>query len=131
MFSLGMPFQPNLMFVGNVSSLTKSAAAERCFTWLSSGLTQKHSTRLEKLARVKLCSLLRILVNYGRKMFYRCHCSKSCFVINEGTKWDKVFGPCRRFLLCLMLEGKAGAYLRGPPFRCFTLGLAPGLGHKH
>jgi hypothetical protein len=38
---------------------------ERC-----SGLTCKHYTRLERLARDKHSSLLRKSVNYGRKKFY-------------------------------------------------------------
>ncbi len=35
------------------------------------GLTHKHLTRLERLARDKPSSLLRIFINYGRKKFYK------------------------------------------------------------
>ena len=38
-----------------------------CFTRVGSGLTHKHLTRLEKLARDKHSSLLRKLVTYSRK----------------------------------------------------------------
>ncbi len=44
---------------------------ERCFTWVGSGLTHKHQTRLEKLGKDKRSSLLRKFVTYGRKKFYR------------------------------------------------------------
>ena len=37
---------------------------------VGSGLTLKHSTRLERLAKDKHSSLLRKSVNYGRKKFY-------------------------------------------------------------
>jgi hypothetical protein len=36
----------------------------------ATGLTHKHQTRLERLAKDKHSSLLRTLVNYGRKTFY-------------------------------------------------------------
>ncbi len=49
---------------------TKMWAALRRFPWVGLGLTQKHYTRLELLARDKHASLLRTLVNYCRKMFY-------------------------------------------------------------
>ncbi len=39
------------------------------FNWVGSSLTQKHWTRLEMLARDKHVSLLRALINYGRKKF--------------------------------------------------------------
>ncbi len=44
----------------------------RCSTLgQASGLTNKHQTRLERLARDKHSSLSRKFVNYGRKKFYR------------------------------------------------------------
>jgi hypothetical protein len=47
----------------------KLFTAERFFTRAGSGLTRKHETRLERLARDKHLSLLRKSVNYGRKSF--------------------------------------------------------------
>ncbi len=45
-FILGWVFQPSRIFVGKARSLTKSRVAERCFTWVCSGLSHKHWTRL-------------------------------------------------------------------------------------
>jgi hypothetical protein len=52
-------------------SLSESGGPERCFTRLGSGLTYKHHTRLERLARDKHSSLLQKFVNYGHKKVYR------------------------------------------------------------
>jgi hypothetical protein len=68
-FVPGKLFQPSLMFVGEARKLPWSEAPERCFTQVGSSLTRKHSTSLEKLARDKHPSLLRISVNYGQKSF--------------------------------------------------------------
>ncbi len=38
-------------------------------TWVGPGLTHKHKTRLERLAKDKHLSLLQKSVNYGRKKF--------------------------------------------------------------
>ncbi len=58
------------MFTGKARSPPLSGVPERCITWVGSGLTCKHYTRLERLARHKHSSLLRKLVNYARKKFY-------------------------------------------------------------
>jgi hypothetical protein len=52
------------MFVG------KAGAYPRVEHLVGSGLTRKHWTRLERLARDKRSSLLRKFVTYGRKNFY-------------------------------------------------------------
>jgi hypothetical protein len=57
--------------VGEARSLPKSGAPEMCFTQVGSGLTCKHQTRLDSLARDKHSSLIRKIVNYDRKKFYR------------------------------------------------------------
>jgi hypothetical protein len=57
-FVPGKPFQPSLIFVVKARSLPKSGAPERQFTWVGSGLTRKHKTKLERLARDKHPSLL-------------------------------------------------------------------------
>ena len=50
-----------------------------CFTQVGSSLTHKHYTKLEKLAKDKPISLLRKLVNYGRKKSYNTgHWSNVC-----------------------------------------------------
>jgi hypothetical protein len=59
------------MFAGKARSLPYSGAPEKFFTLVGSGFTRKHYTRLKKLAGDKHCGLLHILVNYGRKKFYR------------------------------------------------------------
>jgi len=46
-------------------------AFERCSTWVGSGLTCKHWTKLERLARDKHSSLLCKLANFGRKSFIK------------------------------------------------------------
>ncbi len=40
-----------------------------CFTQVGSGLTHKHQTRQERLAKDKPSSLLQKFVNYGRRKF--------------------------------------------------------------
>jgi hypothetical protein len=40
-----------------------------CYTWVGSGLTCKHRTRLERLARDKHYNLFQPFVTYGQKMF--------------------------------------------------------------
>ncbi len=42
-----------------ISCLPQSGASERCFSWISSSLTHKHQTRLERPARGKHSSLLK------------------------------------------------------------------------
>ncbi len=42
-----------------------------------------------------------------------------------------MFVPGKPFQSSLMFLGEAGAYPSKVPFRCSTLGLAPGLNHKH
>jgi hypothetical protein len=60
------PFQPSLMLaVGNVRSLPLSGAPERSFSKVSSGLTHKHYTRLERVAKDKYSSLLGPFVSYA------------------------------------------------------------------
>ncbi len=56
--------------VGEARSLPQSGATERWFTWVGSGLTCNHYTRMDRLARDKHSSLLRKFVNYGQKKFY-------------------------------------------------------------
>ncbi len=63
-------FQLSLMFVVKARSLPQSGSSERSITRVGSGLTGKHQTRLENLARDKHSSLLRNFINYGRKKFY-------------------------------------------------------------
>jgi hypothetical protein len=41
-----------------------------------------------------------------------------------------MFVPAQAFQPILMFAGKERAYLSEAPFRCFTLGYAPGLTHK-
>jgi hypothetical protein len=55
------------MFVGKVSSLPQSGEPERRFSWVGSGLTVKHETRLEKLARENHSGLLQKFVNYWQE----------------------------------------------------------------
>ncbi len=69
----GKPFQLSLMFVGKAGEYPSEAPFYR----KGSGLTRKHQTWLERLARDKHSSLLRKSVNYDRKWFYstspQCH----------------------------------------------------------
>ncbi len=69
-FVHGKPFQPSLMFVGEVRSLPQRGSLERCFTRVGSSLTHKRQTRLERFARNKHSSLLQKSVNNSCKMFY-------------------------------------------------------------
>ncbi len=90
----GKPFQPSLM----------SANKARCFTRVGSGLNQKHYTRLERLNRDKHSSLLRTLVNYGRK---------SCITLGSGftpppspSTEKKRNRSCQRYVLRFNHNGK-------------------------
>ncbi len=58
MFVHGKPLRPSLMFVGKARSLPLSRELERSFSQVGSGLTHKHETRLERLARDEHSSLL-------------------------------------------------------------------------
>ncbi len=62
----GRLFQPCLMFWVRPGAYLYDL--DRCFTRVGSGLTCKH-TRLESLDKDNYSSLLRTVVNYGRKKF--------------------------------------------------------------
>ncbi len=111
-----MPFQHSPMFAG-----TYPRVEESCFTWVGSGLTHRHQTRLERLARNKHTSLLRKSVNYGRKKFYSTgpwrQSHKNIYVIltlqyctNKNTIYNK-FKPCYIHTLFL-LKFKKWQYTR-------------------
>jgi hypothetical protein len=57
------------MFESEARSLPLSGGPERCFTLESTGLSNKHYTRLDRLARDRHSSLLQTFANYGREMF--------------------------------------------------------------
>jgi hypothetical protein len=57
-FVPGQPFQSGLLFRGEARHLTLCGATERFFNRVGSIFTNKHSTRLERLARDKHSSLL-------------------------------------------------------------------------
>jgi hypothetical protein len=65
-FVTGQPLQPSLLFVTKDGAFP-IGAHKRSSTL---GLTHKYRTRLERLARDKLYSLLRAFANYGCRMFY-------------------------------------------------------------
>jgi hypothetical protein len=69
-FVHGKHFQTSLLFVGKARSLSYSEAPERLVNRAASCFTNIHLTRLERLANDVRSSLLRKLVNYGRKKFY-------------------------------------------------------------
>ncbi len=69
-FVPGKPFQPSLTFVGKARSLTQSGTTERRFTGVCSGLTCKHKTRLQRLARDKHSSLSQTFINNICKKLY-------------------------------------------------------------
>ncbi len=62
--------QLNLMFVGKARAYPSEAHLRFSTLGQAPGLTHKYKTRLERLDRDKRSSLLRTLVNYGRKKFY-------------------------------------------------------------
>jgi hypothetical protein len=68
-FVPGKPFQATQ--VGEARSIPYCEAPERCCPWVGSGLTHKHQTRLERLARDNHSKLVQKFVNYGHKKFYR------------------------------------------------------------
>jgi hypothetical protein len=69
-FVPGKTYHASLLFEGMARSLHKSEQPERSFPWVGLGLTRKHSTRLERLAKEKDSNLLQRFINYGRKKFY-------------------------------------------------------------
>jgi hypothetical protein len=89
MFAPGKPFQLSPLCVDKASSLPLSGVPERCFTWVGSCLTCKHSI-LERLSRDKRSSLLRKFVTCSRKTFYnigpRCYCYKTLFMFRRSRK---------------------------------------------
>ncbi len=85
--SLESVYQPCLKFATK-STVYLSVAVERCSTpRQATDLRHIHQIRLERLARDKHSSLLRKLVNYGRKKFYeigpRC---KQTQLLVAGTR---------------------------------------------
>ncbi len=70
MFVPGWPFHDSLMFVGKARSLPCSGAPERCFALVSSYLTCKHWTILERPARASTLTYSKKIIKYGRKKFY-------------------------------------------------------------
>jgi hypothetical protein len=87
MFVPGKPFQPSLMFAGKARSYPGEAPFRCSNLGKAPGLTHKHKTRLEWLARDKHSSLLRTSVNYGRNKLYStgpwCHKIKTLFFVAE------------------------------------------------
>jgi hypothetical protein len=87
-FVPGKPFQQSLMFLDKTRGLPQSVAPERCYTWVGSGLTRKHLTKLERLGRGKHSSLLQKSTNYGRKKFYSFGCGlPAALVTNNRLGW--------------------------------------------
>ncbi len=70
MFVPAKPFQPNLMFAGKARAYPSEAPFRCCILGYAPGLTHKHKTKLERLARDKHSRLLRNSVNYDSKKFY-------------------------------------------------------------
>ncbi len=64
-----------------------------CFTWVDSGLTHKHQTRLERLAKDKRSRLFWKVITNGRKMFQNIgswsHCC--CGMISQSVCLLQVF----------------------------------------
>jgi len=56
-----------------------------------------------------------------------------CYKTFSDVSYDfsRVFVPGKPFQPSPMFSGMGGAYLSEAPFRCSTLGQAPGLTHKH
>ncbi len=117
MFVPGRPFQSNILSACKASALP-SEMYFRCSTLgQAPNHTHKHQTRQLSLAREKHSSLLRILINYS--------CKK--FGLHYKTFYDRN--------LCIFIISQSvcpwQAYPSDAPFRCSTLGQAPGLTHKH
>ncbi len=70
MFVPGKTPQPSVMFAGKAGDYLSEAPFKRSALRYAPGLTNKHYTRLERLAGDKHSSLLRESVNYDRKKFY-------------------------------------------------------------
>ncbi len=70
MFVPGKLFQPSQMFAGKAGAYPSEASFSYSTLGCAPDLTDKHLSRLEKLARDKHSSLLRKFVNYGQKIFY-------------------------------------------------------------
>ncbi len=69
MFVPGKPFQPSIMFAIKAGAYMNESPF-RCSTLgYAPGLTHKHLTRLERVAKNKHSSLLQKSVNYDRKIF--------------------------------------------------------------
>ncbi len=68
MFVPGKPFQSSQLFVGKARSLTRGES-ERFFNRAGSCFTNKHYTKLERLARDKRSSFVRTFIYYNQKKF--------------------------------------------------------------
>ncbi len=76
------------MFVDKVRSVPQSVSPKGGFTWVGSGLTNKHQSKLEKLAIDKHSSLLQKFVTYGRKKFYNVETRQGDAANEEGDEHD-------------------------------------------
>ncbi len=87
-------FQPSLLFVGKVRSLSYSGASERIFNRAGSCCTNKHYTRLERLARSKRSCVLRKFEIYSRNLFItfalESYCLSSKIEFEVDWRYPKV-----------------------------------------
>jgi hypothetical protein len=77
-----MSFYLSLMFAGKAAAHMSEAPFGYPTLGLAPGLTLKHYTRLERLAREQHYRLLQKLLNYGHKKFYECQWYKTFFFRN-------------------------------------------------
>ncbi len=68
----GKHFQPSLMFVGKVKSLTKSIAPESGFTQVGFSLSCKNYTWLVRLARDRHLAYFETLCHYAECRYAEC-----------------------------------------------------------
>ncbi len=103
------PYQPNLMFVGKARRLPLSGKTQRHFIKVGSGVSRKHQTRLERLARSKYS-------NYNQEclplasLFSLLQC---LWVRQEGyPRVEKLKGASLRQTLALVANITLGLILR-------------------
>jgi hypothetical protein len=85
MLVFGKLFQPSLMFVGKAGACLSEETFKYSNLRYARGLTRKHSTMLEGLARDKHSSLV---INYGRKKFYYIESRCWIFFVSQTLSFD-------------------------------------------
>ncbi len=96
MFAPGKSFQDSIVFAGKAGAYPSEAPFKCSILEWAPGLAHKQSTSMERLAKNKHSSLLRIFVNYGQKKFYNIGPGENCTSKEVLPTWPMAVGAAGR-----------------------------------